>query len=237
MNDTTSYPNPRLCRWRFEPGVQTPSLYYRFMRWAARMFFSMIWKCRVFGRRTEPVSGGVVLICNHQSFFDPMLASFSLRRPCNFMARDSLFTIPGFRQLIESLYTFPIRRASADIGALKEAIRRLKAGRTLLIFPEGTRTPDVRIGPFLPGMAVLSQRAAEWTVPVVIDGAFDIWPRFQLLPTLGLQAVVQYGRPIHRDEARQYSPQEFVEHVRQALITMQTDLRRRLGRKELKYDE
>jgi 1-acyl-sn-glycerol-3-phosphate acyltransferase len=197
----------------------------------------MIWKCRVFGRRHEPPSGGVVLLCNHQSFFDPMLASFSLRRPCHFMARDTLFKLPGFSHLISSLHTFPIRRGQADIGALKEAMRRLKAGAVILLFPEGARTADERIGTFLPGAAVLSRRAAEWTVPVVIDGAATAWPKFAAFPTLGEGVVVEYGTPIHRDEANRYSPEQFMARVRREMIDMQRALRERLRKPPLTYDK
>ncbi len=205
------------------------------MRRGCQIVCSVLWQQRVFNRHYEPASGGVVYISNHQSFLDPILVTNTLRRPGNYMARETLFKNPYFRHLIESVNTFPIHRGRADMGAIKEAMRRLKQNRTIVIFPEGTRTRDGRIGEFLPGMAVLSQRAAQWTVPVLIDGAFEVWPRTQLLPSPG-QIFVRYGRPIHRDQARKYSPREFAEHVRRELIAMQTDLRRRMGRKELKYD-
>ena len=194
-----------------------------------------MWRQRTFNRHYEPATGGVVYISNHQSFLDPMLVTDTLLRPGNYMARETLFRKPWFRALIESVNTFRVRRGNADIGAMKEAIRRLRNNRTIVIFPEGTRTYDGRIGTFLPGVALLSQRAAQWTVPVLIDGAFEAWPRTQRLPNFS-QIYIQYGPAIHRDQARKFKPKEFVEHVRQKMITMQTDLRRRIGRKEFKYD-
>jgi 1-acyl-sn-glycerol-3-phosphate acyltransferase len=235
MKGPSSYPNPLLRGWRLPDGVQQPNLWYRFMRRVFQVSISLAWKVRVFNRHYEPADGGVVYICNHQSFLDPMLMSFALRRPMNYMARDDLFRFPVFKQLIESWNAYPVRRGAADIGALKEAMRRLKKGGQTVVFAEGTRTGDGRIGPFLPGVALLAQRAADWTVPVLIDGAFEAWPRTRVAPRPG-SIVVQYAQPIRREQAAQLQPDQFVERVRRTLIAMQADVRRRVGRPPLNYD-
>ena len=232
MTGTRSHPNPALRPLRPPPGAGAPSLWYRFMRRFFQATMCALWTVRVFDRHHEPAAGSAVYICNHQSFLDPMLMSFALRRPMHYMARDSLFRLPGFRGLIRSLNAFPVRRGRADTAAIKEAMRRLRAGGQVVVFPEGTRTRDGRIGPFLPGVAVLSQRAADWTVPVLIDGAFEAWPRSQRLPGPG-SVVVRYGRAIGRDEARQVRPGEFAARVRAELIALQAETRRRVGRPAL----
>jgi 1-acyl-sn-glycerol-3-phosphate acyltransferase len=234
MTNHRSHPNPDLHGWNLGTDIQQPGLYYRIMRRGCHALCTALWNTRVYNRHVEPPTGGVVYVSNHQSFLDPILATMALRRPGNYMARDSLFRNPLFRKLIDSLNAFPIRRGSADLAALKEAMRRLKGGRTIVIFPEGTRTRDGTIGSFLPGVAMLSQRAAEWTVPVVIDGAFDAWPRSQALPRPA-RVVVQYGQPVHRNDARKRDAQEFVDSLRREMIDIQTDIRRRLGRDELHY--
>jgi 1-acyl-sn-glycerol-3-phosphate acyltransferase len=231
-----SYANPDLPKWRMAPGVTRPTLFYRVMRTGCRVFMPGVWKIRVFNRHYEPATGGVVYISNHQSFLDPMLVGFGLQRPLSYMARDTLFKQAAFRRLITSVNAFPVKRGTADVGALKEAMRRIKGGGGVLLFAEGTRTLDGHIGPLLPGMAMLAQRAAQWTVPVVIDGAYECWPRTQKLPSTG-SIVVQYGPPISQDEARQHDPQDFVNIVRAQMIEIQTDIRRRVGRPELKYEE
>ena len=235
MSRRASYPNPALRTFRFACGVPAATPYYRFMRCAAQVFFPVFWKMRVFNRHYEPADGGAVYICNHQSFLDPMLMSLSLRRPMNYMARHTLFRMPLFRQLIASLNAFPVHRGAADVAAMKEAMRRLKAGHQVVVFAEGTRTRDGRIGPLLPGVALLARRAAKWTVPVVIDGAYEAWPRTQALPSLG-HIVVQYGRPISRREATGVKPKVLIEQVRQTMIEIQTQIRRLLGRPALDYD-
>ena len=234
MKGLPSYPNPRLRGWRFEPGVPLPSLYYRFMRCGCRVLMGSLWKVRAFNRHLEPASGSAVYICNHQSFLDPMLMSMPLRRPMNYMARDSLFGFGPFARLIRSVNAFPVRRGTPDLAAMREAMRRLKAGGQVVVFAEGTRTRDGRIAPLLPGVAILAQRSADWTVPVVIDGAFEAWPRTQMLPSPGMVSVC-YGQPISRDQAQALAPDQLMSNVRQTLIDLQADLRRRTGRSELAY--
>jgi len=235
MTAPPSYPNPELSRWRFPEGVAAATLRYTVMRRVLQVVMSAMWKVRVFNRHYEPASGGAVYICNHQSFLDPMLVGFSLRRPMSYMARDSLFHTPGFKQLIEAFNAFPVRRGTADTGALKEAMRRLKNGGQVLVFAEGTRTEDGTLREFLPGVALLSQRAADWTIPVLIDGAFEAWPRSQALPSPG-SVMVQYAPPIAQAKARKMKSEELVRCVRQQLIDIQRDVRRRAGRPELQYD-
>jgi 1-acyl-sn-glycerol-3-phosphate acyltransferase len=230
----SSFPNPALRGWSLGPDVPGPNLWYRIMRRVFQVSMTAFWKVRVFNRHREPTRGGAVYIANHQSFLDPMLMSFGLRRPMNYMARASLFRAPGFRQVIESLNAFPVQRGKADTGALKEAMRRTKRGGQVVVFAEGTRTRDGRLGPFLPGVALLAQRAADWVVPVLIDGAWEAWPRTQALPSPG-NIVVQYGRPRSRAEARRCSAAELVNQIRDELIEIQTDVRRRVGRPALDY--
>ncbi len=234
MNRISSHPNPQLAGGHWPEGVPAPNAFYRVMRQVFRYSVMFLWKTRVFNRCVEPTSGGAVYICNHQSFLDPILMSFALARPMNYMARDTLFN-GAFAKVIRSLNAFPVRRGTADLKAMKEAMRRLKTGQQVVVFAEGTRTRDGRIGPFLPGVAMLSQRAAEWTVPVLIDGAYEAWPRTQKLPHPG-EIIIRYGRPIHRDQARRLSAQEFVDRVRDELIDIQHDTRRRIGRPTFDYD-
>lgn len=231
-----THPNPALYGRPLPPGVQQSNLSYWFFRLLLRIGVPAFWKVRVFNRHYEPPEGGVVYISNHQSFLDPIFMSFALYRPMNYMARDTLFRAPGFKQLIASVNAFPVKRNSADTGAMKEAMRRIKNNGQVVLFAEGTRTTDGRIKPFLPGVALLAQRTAKWTVPVVIDGAFECWPRTQLLPSMG-SIVVQYAPPIPQEEARKMDGQEFLAGVRRTMIDMQTEIRRRVGRPPLKYDE
>lgn len=232
MKGLPSYPNHALSGRRFAPGVPAPNLWYRLWRRIFQTAFIGLWRVRVFNRHYEPAEGSALFLCNHQSYLDPPLMGLALRRPMNYMARDSLFRPPVFRQLIVSWNAFPVRRASADTRALKEALRRLRRGGQVAMWPESTRTRDGRVGAFLPGAALLAQRAADWVVPVLIEGAFECWPRTRKLPRSG-RIVVVYGRPLCRAEAVEMEPRELVRVVRDRIVALQSDIRRRLGRPPL----
>ena len=230
-----SHPNPKLRSLRLPDTIDSSNLFYFFIRWILRLSLPPFWRTRIYGRHNEPSEGGVVYISNHQSFLDPMLVGFSLIRPLSYMARSTLFDTPGLKQLITALYAFPVKRGKADTGALKEAMRRLKRGGQVLIFAEGTRTRDGRIAPFLPGVALLAQRAAKWIVPVVVDGAFEAWPRNRALPAPG-DITVAFGEAIPQEDLREFKSAELVEHIRQIMIQMQADIRQQTEKPALKYD-
>ncbi len=235
MKGLPSHPNQQFGAWSLPEGVPKPNLWYRFCRFAFGMFAIPFWQLRVFNRHYEPKTGSVLYICNHQSYLDPAIMSLSLKRPVNFMARDGLFRVPIFGAWIASVKAFPVKRGSADVSALKEALRRLRAGGQLVVFPEGTRTHDGTIGSFAPGVSMLARRAAEWTVPVVIVGAFEAWPRTQPLFSIMSQIVVVYGKPLHRREVQQMQADEFLADVHRRMVEMQTDVRKRLGKPPIDY--
>jgi len=235
MTNIRSHPNPLLRDLYRRTDIQRFTPYYSFWRALLRVAMPLVLRTRIFNRHYEPATGGVVYICNHQSFLDPLLMAYGLRRPVNFMARHTLFKTPGFKQLIESVNTFPVDRDSFGMGGLKEAFRRIKRGCQVVVFAEGTRTYDGKIQPFMPGVALLSQRAADWTVPVVIDGAFEAWPRTRKFFRFG-NVVVQYDRPIPQSVARGMEARDFVDMVRRRMIKIQADIRRRVGRCPLTYE-
>ncbi len=231
----SSYPNEHLKRLRANDDVRQLTWFYRISQTLVSTLITLVWRVRTLNRRFEPTEGGVLYVSNHQSFLDPILVAFALQRPMNFMARHTLFKNKRFASFIESFNAFPVKRGTGDVGALKEAMRRLKDGKQLVVFPEGTRTKDGRIGPFLPGITMLAQRAAKWTVPVAIDGAEIVWPRHQLLPTIG-NIIVQYGEPISQDDAKQYDAQSFADMVRRRVTDIQHDVRSRMGKSTFDYD-
>jgi 1-acyl-sn-glycerol-3-phosphate acyltransferase len=191
---------------------------------------------RVFGTNRVPNTGPVILACNHQSFFDPILATLALPRECDYMARDTLFANPLFRRLILSLNAFPIRRGEADITAIKETLRRLKAGRLVTTYPEGTRTQDGRIGPMLPGIGSVAKKAGVPVVPVLIEGAYEAWPRHQKLPGR-CEITVVYGEPIPPSQHAGMSAKELMEEIGRRLRDMQARERGRRHKKPLQYED
>ena len=169
--------------------------WWRLSQELSRFGAGVFWKFRAFGLENIPRTGGVLLASNHQSFLDPVLVAMVLSREMHFMARQTLFRNPVLRVIIVGYNSFAINRDSADVKGVKEAIARLEAGNILLVFPEGTRTGDGSIGRMKPGIGVLAERAAVPIVPVLIQGAYEVWPKGQAIPHLGRISLV-FGKPL-----------------------------------------
>lgn len=205
-------------------GVAEMRPWYRFCRVLCRLTFHGFFRGRVFGVRNVPTTGGVLLVCNHQSFLDPVLATQALPRECHYMARDTLFHNPRFRWLIESLNAFPIKRGTADIGAIKETLKRLKQGALVTTFPEATRTPDGRVLPMQSGVVLIARKAKAPIVPTLILGAYEAWPR-QVKAPRPRPIIVAYGRAMWPSEL-QGDDQEVISRIRDRILEMMERYRR-----------
>jgi 1-acyl-sn-glycerol-3-phosphate acyltransferase len=211
-------------------------LYYRFCRFLCQWLSTLYFKGRCHGLHHLPPEGGVLLVSNHQSYMDPVLAAMALPREGSYMARDSLFRNRFFGRLIGSLNAFPVRRGEADLSAIKEALRRLKQGHALLIFPEGTRTPDGTIRAMLPGVGAIAKKARVPIVPTLIDGVYQTWPRDRALPRPG-NVIIEYGRPMMPAEYEHLSPEDLMAEIRRRLIAMQHRWHSRVPSRRLQWFE
>lgn len=170
--------------------------------------------------------GGLLIASNHQSFFDPVLVGMALPEPISYLARQSLFRIPGFGALIRAVRSYPVKRGAVDTAALKTVLRLLRDGDAVLMFPEGTRSRDGSLGPLKPGVAAIAIRCGVAILPVCIEGAHECWPRTRLLPLPGRVAVA-FGESL---ESRGQTPEGLTRRLREEIEKLQQFLRRYLGR-------
>jgi len=173
----------------------------------------IIYRRRRRGLENVPKHGGVLLVANHQSFFDPPLIGCSLStRDTDFLARGGLFDFKPFAWFITSLNSTPIKQGAGDAGAMKEIIKRLNEKKAVLVFPEGSRTDDGTIQPFARGISVLLKRANCVVVPVGIAGVYDLWPRHRKLPRLFTRPIaVVYGEPLETKDLLEHGPDAAIE--------------------------
>jgi 1-acyl-sn-glycerol-3-phosphate acyltransferase len=180
---------------------------------------------RVWGRERAPRSGAALICANHQSFFDPVLVGLALDARLNYLARQSLFEVPGLKHLIEYLDAIPIDRDGFGLAGIKETLKRLKRDEQVLIFPEGTRTRDGEVAPLKPGFVALARRAKAPLVPVACDGAFQAWPRTERIPTLS-QITVVIGEPIGADDVAKLADETLVAELERRIRDCHAQARR-----------
>lgn len=125
----------------------------------------------------EADSRGVILAPNHASFLDPPILGISLKRRVTYLAKDYLFKAFFIGWLLRSIGALPIKTEADDFRSIRELIRFLRAGKCIVVFPEGTRSPDGELQEPEGGVGFLAAKSEAWVVPVYIDGAYDAFPR------------------------------------------------------------
>jgi 1-acyl-sn-glycerol-3-phosphate acyltransferase len=145
----------------------------------------------------------------------------------NYLARETLFDFAPFAWLIRSINAIPIDREGFGIAGIKESLRRLKRGEMVLIFPEGTRTPDGQVKQFRPGFTSLAVRSRAAILPVAIAGAFQCWPKTRTFPRPG-KIRVHYGRPILPQEYEGLNEQELISLVENRVRQCQAEALKQL---------
>jgi len=172
-------------------------LYY-VSRWLVRGFLALYCRGRVEGREHIPATGGVLIASNHTSHLDPPAIGCASGRPVHFLAKAELFRVPLFGSLIRRLHAFPVNRASADRAALRRCDELLKGGEVLVVFPEGTRSPDGALQQPELGAALIALRAGVPVVPTVVLGS-DQALRPGSLFIRPRQVTVRFGKPFVPD--------------------------------------
>ncbi|MBP1737350.1 MAG: 1-acyl-sn-glycerol-3-phosphate acyltransferase [Oscillospiraceae bacterium] len=142
---------------------------YTFCYMVAWLFFKVTHPARVTGR--EHLMSGATLICaNHSSLSDPVYLVYaaSLRYQVFPMAKAELLEIPVLGWILKHAGVFGVRRGKSDVGAIKQAMKYLKNGQKVLMFPEGTRVKDDSEAEAKTGAAMLALRTGAPVLPVFI---------------------------------------------------------------------
>ena len=187
---------------------------------------SILWVSRVRvelnGMEHIDTRGSCILMSNHQSNFDIPVLLGSLAVQTRWLAKAELFKIPIFGHAMRRSGFISIDRSNRESAfkSLKEAAETIRAGTSVLIFPEGTRSDDGRIKPFKKGGFVLAVDAAVPVVPIVIDGTFEVMPK-QRLRIQPRRVAVNILEAIDITGYTRANRNELMETVRNAMVDFQ----------------
>jgi 1-acyl-sn-glycerol-3-phosphate acyltransferase len=176
-----------------------------------------------------PPHGPAILIANHTGGVDHLLLQSACRRVLGFMVAREYYEWPWLRPWCEYIGCIPVNRDGRDFSAIRTALRALKNGRVLPVFPEGrvVATSGRELGPIQPGTAYLAIHAQVPVIPAYISGTPETDDIFKALLTPSRSRIV-FGAPIDLsdidpDRAGDKSVQADVsERFRNALLSLQT---------------
>lgn len=175
------------------------------VRFIILVVFSVLYRVEITGRENIPAKGAALLCGNHVSELDMFFIGYRIKRLVRWMAKEELFRNPVLRFLITWLGAFPVKRGKADVGAIKTALRLLKEGHVVGIFPEGTRTKhkeksEVRVKP---GAVMLAIESGAPILPVAVSASYKPFSRIRII----------FGKPYTLDveKDRKYSNDEMKE--------------------------
>ena len=218
-------PEPISRTYRFVMAACAP-----IVRWWGRMV--------VEGAELLPTSGPVLIVGNHDSQWDPVAIGMAgrKRRQIRALAKASLWDIPGLAPILRGMGQIPIKRGAADAGALDEAIRQLREGACIGVFPEGTISRGATLRA-RSGMGRLAVAVPEATIVcVTVTGTVDI-VRFPKRPRIRVAFFLPAEGGVREGEDATGLPVRLMAEIRNLAPIAQSGRRRKAAANDAKLRE
>lgn len=165
-----------------------------------------------------------VLVGNHQSYFDILALLWKFHPMYGFLAKKEMGKVPFLRTWMEIIDCVFLDRSDARKGmiAVRESINILKRGRSLFIFPEGTRSKNGEIGEFKSGSLLIATKAKVPVVPFLVEGTSELFEKngYRVKPG---KARITFYPPIATDNMTREEVNSLTETVRNELIARQKE--------------
>lgn len=174
---------------------------YGFFHYLTTVVYSMAFRGEIAGQDNLPKHGAFLIASNHASYIDPPVLGAAVPRQLCFFARKTLWK-PGVASWwLDTVGTIPVDRdGGQDVSALKRVLRTLKENKGLILFPEGTRSPDGKLQTPKAGVGFIVCRSQVPVVPARIFGSFEAF---------GRKTGLRPGRPISITFGRPLSPADY----------------------------
>ena len=164
----------------------------------ARVLYRLLLRWSVTGREHVPPDGACILIANHTHLADPVLLMLAFPRRIIFMAKEELFRVPVFGQVMRDAGMLPVPRTGAlqqKRDVMRQSEEVLVQGNVMAVFPEGKRSPSGVLIEGKPGAAALAIHTGALLVPVAIVGTEQLLRRWWWLRRP--KVTVTIGTPFH----------------------------------------
>lgn len=143
-----------------------------FVRYVTMGVYKLFYNFRIEGTENIPQDRALVMASNHRSYADPVILTMPMKKPVTYMAKEELFKNKLFGWFITKLGAFPVKRGAGDLQVIDDAVGILESGRHLVIFPEGTRSKDGKVGKGKTGVALIAARSGADVLPcgIIFEG-------------------------------------------------------------------
>lgn len=143
---------------------------YRLIRILAWVLLKVWNRIEITGLDNIPRKGRLIVVANHVSVLDPIVAAICVPRQVHFMAKKELFQIPVLGKIISNFGAFPVDRKKTDFQAVKSSLRILANQEVLGIFPEGGTRKGAKEIVFRSGTAAIALKSRSPVLPIAILG-------------------------------------------------------------------
>lgn len=192
---------------------------YFIVRKIMMLIYKIVYNLSYEGLENIPKEGGYIYASNHRSYADPVFITLPVKPRFAYMAKEELFHQNiFFTAIIKMMGAFPVVRGSGDMSVIETSMEKLKSGKNLVIFPEGTRSKDGKVGRGKTGVAMIAAMAGADVIPVGI--VFEGKLKFRK------KVVVKYGKPVSADKiavGEKPAPKE-LRNVKQLIMQSITEL-------------
>lgn len=143
-----------------------------FVRYATMGVYKLFYNFHIEGIENIPQDRALVMASNHRSYADPVILTMPMKKPVTYMAKEELFKNKLFGWFITKLGAFPVKRGTGDMQVIDDAVAILNSGRHLVIFPEGTRSKDGKVGKGKTGVAMIAAKSGADVLPcgIIFEG-------------------------------------------------------------------
>lgn len=143
-----------------------------FVRYVTMGVYKFFYNFHIEGTENIPQDRALVMASNHRSYADPVILTMPMKKPVTYMAKEELFKNRLFGWFIAKLGAFPVKRGGGDMQVIDDSVAILRSGRHLVIFPEGTRSKDGKVGKGKTGVALIAAKSGADVLPcgIVFEG-------------------------------------------------------------------
>ncbi|MFD1030883.1 lysophospholipid acyltransferase family protein [Metaplanococcus flavidus] len=166
---------------------------YTFGKALVKTALTPLYRFEVIGAEKFPKQGGILLCSNHIHALDPPVVGMTSPRTVHFMAKEELFNLPILGRILPQVNAFPVKRGMSDREALRSALKILKNGDVVGLFPEGTRSTDAVLKKGLSGAGFFALRGNADVMPCAIIGPYKPFRKVKVV----------YGDPVLMDTYRE----------------------------------